>query len=131
MSELYRTKVLMIDDEKLLLDLYKSKFESAGYEVYGCYSADDGLNILRKGYEPDAILLDITMPEKNGYEFMEACKRERLAQKSMLIALTNEGQDAEIAHMEERGADALLIKANYTPREVVTAVSNLLAERAQ
>ena len=124
------TKVLMLDDEKFLLDIYKISFEKKGYEVFACLSADDALSALRGGYEPDVILFDITMPDsKSGYEFLETVQKEKLAKHSLKIALTNEGQDGERARIAELGADAHLMKAKFIPSEIVTAVTEMLSTK--
>src|ERR1700733_4450196 len=91
-----KNKVLLLDDEKFLLYMYQIVFERNGYEVSTYDSADDALDALRAGYDPDVILFDITMPQgRSGYEFLEILQRDGLAKRSMKIALTNEGQDGE------------------------------------
>lgn len=127
MSPTQKTKLLMLDDERFLLDMYKTYFEKEGYEVMTSYSADKALNFLRTGLEPDVILFDITIPEsKSGYEFLEIVQREQLAHRALKIALTNEGQPGEIARTTELGAHAHLIKAEFTPSELVATVTQLL-----
>jgi CheY-like chemotaxis protein len=129
MSSDTKRKVLLIDDEKFLLEIYSIKFLKRGFDVFSCQSADDGIKALHGGYEPDAILFDITMPYKNGYEFLEELKARKLGKHALKIALTNENQVAEMDRTKELGADAHLIKAKYTPGEVVDVVLNLLESR--
>ena len=127
-----KTNVLMLDDEKFLLSLYRVAFEKAGYHVASYYAADDALQALRQGYHPDVILFDITMPNsRSGYEFLEMVQREKLGKHSLKIALTNEGQDGEIARMAELGADAHFLKSSFIPSEIVDAVAQLLQERTR
>ncbi len=121
-----KPKVLLVDDEKFLLEIYSIKFLKSGYDVFACMSADEALTALKNGYNPDAILLDITMPEKNGYELLEALKDIPLKKSCLKIALTNEGQKGEVERTAELGIDAHLIKALYTPAEVVAEVETLL-----
>ncbi len=125
-----KTKVLLLDDEKLLLDIYKIKFEKSGYEVSMYCDADDALRALQSGYKPDVILFDITMPDgRSGYEFIETVKKEKLAKHCLKIALTNEGQEGEKARTAELGTDAHLLKCNFTPSELVAAVTEMLNAR--
>ncbi|TSC86507.1 MAG: signal transduction histidine kinase [Parcubacteria group bacterium Gr01-1014_8] len=125
-----KPKVLMLDDEKLLLDIYKQKFEKGGYEVSMFYTADDALNALRNGYEPDVILFDITIPNsRSGYDFLETLQKDKLSKHSLKVALSNEGQDGERARTAELGADAHLLKANFIPSELVTVVDEMLRKR--
>ena len=124
-------RVLLLDDEKLLLLLYKTSFEKFGYEVSFFHDVDTALSALRGGFDPEVILFDITMPEsRSGYEFIEAVKKEHLAHRALKIALTNEGQLGEVSRMQELGADAHILKAKYIPSELVAYVSDLLAHRA-
>lgn len=124
-------KVLMLDDEAFLLEMYKLSFEKHGYEVATYYKADDALNLLRTGqYEPDVILFDVTMPDsRSGYEFVEAVTKEGLAKRAIKVALTNEGRDGAKQRLAELGMDAYLQKAQYIPSEIVAAVGELLAKR--
>ena len=122
-----KTRVLMLDDERFLLEVYKKSFEKNGYEVYTYYHVDDALSALRQGLGPDVILFDITMPEiKSGYEFIETVKNEKLAKHSLKLALTNEGQEGEITRTKELGANDHLIKSEYIPSELVEKVTQML-----
>ena len=117
----------MLDDEKFLLDIYKISFEKSGYEVSTYYDVDTALGALRKGYDPDVILFDITMPDsRSGYEFIETVQKEQLSKRSLKVALTNEGQKGEKTRIAELGADAHLLKSNFIPSELVTTVTEML-----
>lgn len=123
-------RVLLLDDEQLLLLLYKTSFEKTGYEVSTFYDVDTALAALRSGNDPDIILFDITMPDsKSGYEFIETVRGEGLAKRSLKIALTNEGQAGEVSRMGELGADAHILKAKYIPSELVGVVTDMLKVR--
>jgi CheY-like chemotaxis protein len=125
-----KKKVLMLDDEKFLLEMYRLSFEKHGYEVSTFYNVDDALQALRGGYKPDVILFDITMPDsRSGYEFIEAVNTERLGRHSLKVALTNEGQEGPMARMSELGTDAHLLKAKYIPSELAAAVEDLVREK--
>lgn len=123
-------KILMLDDEKFLLDIYRISFEKNGYEVVMCNRADDALNLLRSGYAPEVILFDVTMPDsKSGYEFIEDVTKEGLAKGAVKVALTNEGRDGAKERLVELGMDAYLQKVQYIPSEVVAEVTKLLGAR--
>lgn len=121
-----RRKVLLVDDEKFLLEIYSIKFLRRGFDVFACGSADEAISTLEKGYTPDAILFDITMPHKSGFQFLEEITRLGLGKHAVKIALTNESQDAEIDRTKELGAVAHLVKAKFTAGEVVDQVELLL-----
>ncbi len=117
----------MVDDEKFLLEIYKTYFEKDGYEVALFHDVDSALKALRDGYEPDAMLFDITMPDsRSGYEFIEAVKRESLGRHALKVALTNEGQDGAVARMMELGADGHILKASTLPAEISVKVGEML-----
>ena len=67
-------KVLLLDDDKFLADMYSMKFTQSGYEVTACLSVDDALAAIKKGFDPDVILFDIVMPVQDGFAF---CRRWR------------------------------------------------------
>lgn len=122
-----KRKVLMVDDEKFLLAIYKVAFEKNGYEVTTYYNVDDALSILRAGFDPDVILFDVTMPDsRSGYEFIETVQKEGLNKRGLKIALTNEGQDGEKARLAELDASAHLLKAHYIPSELAAKVTEML-----
>ena len=121
-----KAKVLVLDDEHFLLDMYRIVFEKNGYEVAPFDSADIALDALRGGYDPDIMLFDITMPQgRSGYEFLEILNREKLGKRSLKIALTNEGQDGEKQRLAELGADAHMLKAAYVPSQLASIVTDL------
>lgn len=124
-----KVKILMIDDEKFLLDIYSTKFLKSGFDVFACHSVDEGIAILRKGYEPDVILFDITMPEKDGYVFLEELRQLRVKKTCLKIALTNEGQTGELQRLAELGTDMHIVKASFTASEIVEKVRHQLHER--
>ena len=123
--------VLMVDDERFLLDMYKVAFERAGFTVQTYRDVDAALEALRGGISPDAILFDLTMPDsRSGYEFIESLKREGLAPHARTVALTNAGQDGALSRLTELGTDAHILKSNYVPSQIVQAVERLLDENS-
>jgi CheY-like chemotaxis protein len=130
MNREHKAKVLLLDDEKFLLNIYKVSFEKHGYEVSIFHDVDGALSALRSGFSPDVILFDITMPDsRSGYEFLESIHREKLARHSLKLALTNEGQDGPQRRLQELGADGHLLKAKYLPAELVAKINELLKHK--
>lgn len=126
-----KPKVLMLDDEKFLLEIYKIAFEKRGFEVATYYDVLSAVGVLRAGFEPDVILFDVTMPESDsGFQFIEAVKQEKLARHALKIALTNEGREAAHTRLLELGADAHLIKAEFIPSEIVEEVNKMLKKKS-
>ena len=121
--------ILLVDDDKFLLDMYSMKFTQDGFTVQACVSGNDALESLRHGFAPVAILFDLTMPEKDGYEFLQNLRDEHLAEHALKLALTNQSTDAERAKALELGADDYLVKATLIPSEVVNTVKSALEKR--
>lgn len=125
-----RGTVLLLDDDKFLLDMYAMKFHASGFEVQSCFSTDEALKILRDGVTPDVILFDITMPGRDGFSFLQSLQEEKLAKKSIKIALTNQSSDEEKKKAEEMGTDHYIVKASMIPSEVVNTVVDALDKRS-
>ncbi|PIR82759.1 response regulator [Candidatus Kaiserbacteria bacterium CG10_big_fil_rev_8_21_14_0_10_59_10] len=124
-----RPAVLLLDDDQFLLDMYSQKFSQAGFSVNSCFSVDEALALLRGGEQPDVILFDILMPNKDGFEFLRTLKEEKLAKGARLIALTNQSEEEERKMAEELGADRYVVKASLIPSEVVNMVQEEISKR--
>jgi len=123
MSE--KKNILIIDDDKFLLDMYAMKFGKNNFEVKTASSGQTALEILRGGYAPDIILLDLVMPILDGFSIYENIKKENLAPGAIAIMLTNQGQSADVSRARELGVEGYIIKATTIPSEVVDEVSNI------
>ena len=119
--------ILLVDDDKFLLDMYTMKFVQEGFTVQASLSATDALEQIRHGFAPDAILFDLTMPQMDGYQFLQTLSAEKLAPSALKLALTNQSTDAEKKKALELGADDFLVKATMIPSEVVNTVKQRLA----
>jgi DNA-binding response OmpR family regulator len=129
MADEGKGNVLLVDDDKFLVEMYGMKFSSGGYQVRACISVDDALEALHGGFVPDCILFDLTMPGKDGFALLKALTDEKLARGAALIALTNQGDDAEKAKAAEMGTDRYIVKATMIPSEVVTAVGEEISKK--
>lgn len=122
-------KVLLVDDDRFLLDMYSMKFSKEGFGLQSCLSVDEALEALRGGFVPDAVLFDLMMPKKNGRELVAAIHAEKLAPKAALIALTNQSGEEDRTETEKLGIDKYVIKASMIPSEVVALVRDTLAAK--
>ncbi|MEK7098319.1 MAG: response regulator [Patescibacteria group bacterium] len=121
-------RILLVDDDKFLLDMYSLKFSQAGFSVQPCFSVHEALEALRAGYDPEVVLFDVTMPGEDGFALMQEIKEGKLAPNARLIALTNQGSDADKKHAEELGVHRYVIKASMIPSEVVAMVKEEMAK---
>lgn len=119
-------KILLVDDDPLLVRMYQKKLENDGYAVE---TADDGDVALQRvdEFNPDLILLDIMMPKMDGYEVLKQLKANDSTRNIPVIMLTNvSATDADLEKGMELGAVAYLVKANNRPSAVVEKVKEIL-----
>lgn len=132
MTEAANNIVLIIDDDKFLLDMYSIKFREKGFEVVGALGSVEALERLKgeAPLRPAVILLDLVMPAMDGFELLQKIKTEDLAPAAKCIILSNLGQDSDKEKGEKLGADGYIVKASATPSEVVEYVVNLLGGKS-
>jgi CheY-like chemotaxis protein len=111
-------RLYLVDDDRFLLDMYAVKFKAAGHEVTAFSGGADLLVALREQPAPDALLVDIVMPEMTGFEILEAIKKENLGGAMKKIVLSNQGQESDISQAKALGAHGYIIKASAIPSEV-------------
>ncbi|MFH1454965.1 MAG: response regulator [bacterium] len=121
-----KKKIFLIDDDSFLLSMYSMKFEKNGFETKVAANGSDALEILRGGYKPDVLVLDIIMPVMDGFSLYESIKKENLAPGALSIMLTNQGTVSDINRAKELGVNCFIIKATTIPSEVVEEVNGLL-----
>ncbi|MEK6751753.1 MAG: response regulator transcription factor [Chloroflexota bacterium] len=113
--------ILIVDDEKRLVSLVQSYLAQEGYRALAAYNGKDALVVAEKE-NPDLIILDIMMPEMNGYEFMRAHRAEK---DTPIIMLTAKVEDDDKIIGLELGADDYVTKP-FKPRELMARVRNVL-----
>lgn len=118
-------KILFIDDDKFLLDMYALKFSKNNFEVNTAQGSEEALKLIRGGFEPDILLVDVVMPGMDGIEFVGALRKEDLAKKSVVIMLTNQGLADDIARAKKLNVDGYIIKATTIPSEVFAEVNKI------
>lgn len=119
-------KILLVEDETFIADLYSHHLTKAGFQVKVANDGATGLKIL-EGEPFDLLLLDIMLPQMNGLELLKQWKTKNPNATMPVLLLTNLGQDAVIKEGFELGAQGYLIKASYTPDQVVKEVTNALS----
>ena len=122
-----KKKVLIVDDDKFLLDMYTIKFNENNFEVVAALGSVEALSKIKEGINPDVALLDVVMPAMDGFELLETIKRDKLAPHAKIIILSNLGQQSDIDKGKALGADGYIVKANSTPSEVVEKVKAIIA----
>jgi len=118
--------ILIIDDDKFLLDMYAKKFNSSGFEVNVASGGDEALKIIEGGLNPDVLVTDVTMPGMDGFEFLEKLKSENKLPNALRIMLTNQNMEEDVKKAHNVGAHGYIVKATMIPSEVVEAVSEII-----
>ena len=121
------SRVLMADDDKMLIDMYKERLELAGYVVTLSRNGEEALGKIREE-KPDIVLLDIMMPKVNGYEALASIKSDPATKDIPVIMLSALMRDFNREKAVEAGADDYLIKSEAMPADVITKIEQVLAK---
>ena len=105
--------------------MYRIKFESDGFEVHLAANGQIGINVAEK-VRPDIILLDLQMPEMDGTEALKIIRSRDWGKTVPVIILTNLGEEEAPHELRSLGVDSYIVKANYTPRQVVEQVKSAI-----
>jgi two-component system phosphate regulon response regulator PhoB len=117
-------KVLLVDDDELIQDIYTTKFSEAGLNVDTAEDGESGLEMLREETY-DAVMADVIMPGMDGLEFLEKLRNEELAKNASVIVLSNQGQPGDIDAAEKFDIDGYIIKASKVPSEVLEEITDI------
>ncbi len=118
-------KVLIIEDDSLLVQVYSTRLKADGHEVFSADNGEDGL-ILAKKQIPQVILLDIMMPKMSGMEVLSELKKNPATAKIPVLVYSNLGNEEEIKKAKKIGATEFIIKAGLSPQAVVAKIENYL-----
>lgn len=121
-------KILIIEDDPFLSEMYVEKLNQAGFEPEVAADGKDGMTKL-KSLKPDLVLLDIVLPKMDGFEILKKLKADAGFKNVPVILLTNLGQKDEVEKGLALGADEYIIKAHFTPTAVVAKVKELLEKK--
>ena len=123
-----KRKVIIVDDDSLILNMYSLKFQKEGIETEIFTSGEEFLDKIKKGDRADLILLDIVIPGMSGMEVLSELKKQGLAKEAKIIMLTNQNDENDIKRAEELGVDRYIVKATTIPSEVVKEALKVMAK---
>lgn len=121
-----KKKIFIVDDDAFLLSMYSMKFEKNGFETKVAANGSEAIDILKNGYKPDVLIMDLIMPVMDGFTMYENIKKENLAPDALTVMLTNQGTVSDISRAKELGIHGFIVKATTIPSEVVEEVKQLL-----
>jgi DNA-binding response OmpR family regulator len=118
-------KIAIIEDDPVISQMYRMKFEADGFEVQVADNGADGITLVEK-MKPDIILLDLQMPEMGGAEALAKIRHEEWGKTVPVIILTNMGEEEAPKNLHSLGIHSYIVKADLTPRQVVAHVKTAL-----
>lgn len=118
-------KILIVEDEILMGQMYKDKFEQAGFDVCWATTSEQAMELARKE-KPDLILLDILLPTENGVSFLGKLRKEPKIGNTLVVAFSNYDDPKAEKEALELGAKDYLLKTDYTPDALVKEIKKYL-----
>lgn len=118
-------KILLIEDEKFLAEIYKEKFSQAGFEIILSLNVKKGLELAKKE-KPDLILLDILFPEEDGIFFLKQLRKNSKTASLLVVVFSNYDGSRTKKQALKLGIRDYLVKSNYTPKEIVHKIKSYL-----
>lgn len=117
--------VLIVEDDQFLVRALTDKLTRSGYEVASAIDGEKGLEAMRKQF-PDLILLDLVMPNVNGFQMLEEVRKDPTLKDARVIVLSNLGQQEDIDKAMKLGANDYLVKADVALKDVVAKMESYL-----
>lgn len=117
--------ILIIEDDKFLREMIGRRLQEEEYNVSMAVDGEEGIKKIQQE-KPDLILLDLILPGIDGFEVLERMRKEPELSKIPVIILSNLGQKEEVERGLNLGAVDYLIKAHFTPREIIEKIKSVL-----
>lgn len=118
-------KILVVEDDIMISSMYKTKFEADGFTVLTAEDGAQGLELAKKE-KPDIIMLDIILPQLDGFSVLEEVKKDAAMKNIPVIMLTNLGTNEDKLKGQKMGAIDYLVKASLTPGQVSAKIKQVL-----
>lgn len=122
------TKIAIIEDDQVINQMYRMKFEAAGFDVSTAGDGETGIEMVSK-FRPDIILLDLQMPRMDGAEALEHIRAAKNTADTPVIILTNLGEEEAPKNLRSLGIHSYIVKAELTPSQVVGRVKDALDKK--
>ena len=122
-----KAKVLLVEDDMFLANIYQKKFELEGFKLIWAEDGEKALRLARRE-GPQAVLLDILLPKLDGLVVLSRLKADAATTAIPIIMLSNLGQKDEVDKALKLGAVDYLVKAHFKPSEVVAKVEKVLGD---
>lgn len=129
MTSIYSKKILLIEDDQMLANLLVQKLTLEGFGAYFARDGKSGLEAI-KSIHPDMILLDLMLPEINGYQLMEILRKDSdpSIANIPIIIISNSGQPVEIDKALQYGIKDYFVKSSFDPGQVVQKIKKHMTD---
>ena len=117
--------ILVVEDDKFLRELISRKLTGEGFDVLEAVDGEEGIKKIKEG-KPDLVLLDLILPSIDGFEILTRVRDDPEVSSIPVIILSNLGQREEVEKGLKLGAVDYLIKAHFTPGEIIEKIKNVL-----
>ncbi|MEK7635326.1 MAG: response regulator [Patescibacteria group bacterium] len=121
-------KIMLIDDDDFLVNMYATKFSGSDVAVEAYKSAGALIEKLQAGAKTDLILLDIVMPGMTGLEALKQIRQDKLAEGTPVVMLTNQSDEKDITEAKQYGISGYIVKSAATPSEVVSEIIKIIED---
>lgn len=125
-----KKKILIVDDDKLISEMYATKFQAEGYEVAAVYDGETVIGKIKE-FEPAIVLLDLVMYPTDGFSVLESIGLLPAEKRPSVLILSNLGQKEDIDRGMHLGAADYIVKAHFTPSQVLEKVEQVLHSHDQ
>lgn len=123
-----KAKILMIEDDTFFLKVYEDQLTRQGYDFIAATNGIEGMHkILAE--KPDLVLLDLMLPQENGFEWLEEVKKNEKIKDTVVVVLTNLGQQSDVDAAMALGAADYIVKTNVRMSDVLEKIKQRLSKR--
>ena len=119
------TKIAIIEDDAVIIQMYRIKFEADGFDVQVADNGKNGIELVQS-FKPDLVLLDLQMPEMTGDEALQHIRAAEWGKDVPVIILTNLGPEEAPKVLEDLNIESYIVKAELTPSQVVARAKETL-----
>ena len=129
MKMIMAKKILLVEDDNNLREIYEARLQAEGYEIVSARDGEEAL-VIAKSEKPDLVISDIMMPKISGFEMLDILRNTEGLKHVRVIMLTALGQSDDQQRADKLGADRYLVKSQVTLEDIVKAAHDLLDDGA-
>lgn len=126
MPEVQKKKILFVEDDIFMVDLLSKELQNAGFDIVVAHNGTEGVQKFKEA-KPDLVLLDLFLPDLNGFEVLRQIRQDPVGYTTKVMVLSNASEEQNIKEAQRLNVVEYLIKANFSLPEVVEKIRAVLA----